>query len=125
MQFFRIIAANISGYVSWRNAVVGSWFIQSICEVFSQHAHAEHVMDMLTMVNRKVSSVTSSTGHKQVPEPCSRLLKKFFFYPGLYLTSTAAAASNTSVTSISAGDSQAQSRVPHHLAIDEEENTDA
>lgn len=42
--------ATTPGYVSWRNSAKGSWFIQSICEVFAQYAKDEHVMDMMTRV---------------------------------------------------------------------------
>uniref|UniRef100_A0A0M3IVB9 CASPASE_P20 domain-containing protein n=1 Tax=Ascaris lumbricoides TaxID=6252 RepID=A0A0M3IVB9_ASCLU len=42
--------ATTPGYVSWRNSMKGSWFIQSICEVFSKYAKDTDILSMLTMV---------------------------------------------------------------------------
>ncbi|KAH7724923.1 cell death protein CED-3 [Aphelenchoides avenae] len=70
-------------YVSWRNAVNGSWFIQSICEVFSKHAQSQSIESLLKMVQKRVSEVYESTPHncKQVPEYTCRLSKDFYFFP--------------------------------------------
>lgn len=72
-------------FVSWRNSVRGSWFIQAICEVFSSSAKEQDVVEMLTEVNYKVA-IGYHTGQdgsicKQMPELTSRLLKKFYFWP--------------------------------------------
>ena len=42
------------GYVSFRREDVGSWYVQAIVDVFSQHAHEMDINSLLTMVNRKV-----------------------------------------------------------------------
>uniref|UniRef100_A0A914RAQ2 Caspase family p20 domain-containing protein n=1 Tax=Parascaris equorum TaxID=6256 RepID=A0A914RAQ2_PAREQ len=42
--------ATTPGYVSWRNSMKGSWFIQSICEIFSKYAKDTEILSMLTMV---------------------------------------------------------------------------
>lgn len=43
--------ATTPGYVSWRNSLKGSWFIQSICEVFAKNARRLDILSMLTMVS--------------------------------------------------------------------------
>uniref|UniRef100_A0A5S6QA57 Caspase family p20 domain-containing protein n=1 Tax=Trichuris muris TaxID=70415 RepID=A0A5S6QA57_TRIMR len=79
-----IAYSTIPGYVSWRNSARGSWFVQAICEVFSKYACKEEVLHLLTRVNDVVATKMSACGHVQVPEPCSRLRKKFYFLPGHY-----------------------------------------
>ncbi|CAB3406095.1 unnamed protein product [Caenorhabditis bovis] len=77
--------ATTAQYVSWRNSVRGSWFIQAICEVFAQHARNMDIIEMLTEVNKKVAcgfqTSQGSTTLKQMPELTSRLVKKFYFWP--------------------------------------------
>lgn len=43
---------NISGHFSWRNTSNGSWFIQSLVEVFETYANMLDVLSMMTYVNR-------------------------------------------------------------------------
>ncbi|VDD87171.1 unnamed protein product [Enterobius vermicularis] len=82
---FLIACATVPGYVSWRNNIRGSWFIQSICEVFAKFAKQLEIVDMLTLVNRRVAEEYESSrdSYKQIPECSTRLRKKFFFFPGL------------------------------------------
>ena len=44
-----------SGYKSWRLPNEGSWFVREVVKVFMEHAHREHLADLLT----KVSSVVT------------------------------------------------------------------
>ncbi len=53
-----IAYATTPGYVSWRNSCKGSWFIQSLCEVFAKFAHRDDVLSMLTKV--KTDPITFS-----------------------------------------------------------------
>uniref|UniRef100_A0A8R1HXC2 Uncharacterized protein n=1 Tax=Caenorhabditis japonica TaxID=281687 RepID=A0A8R1HXC2_CAEJA len=80
-----IAYATTAQYVSWRNSVRGSWFIQAICEIFSEHAGDMDVVELLTEVNKKVAcGFQTSQGPnilKQMPELTSRLVKKFYFWP--------------------------------------------
>ncbi|CAI2351470.1 unnamed protein product [Caenorhabditis sp. 36 PRJEB53466] len=80
-----IAYATTAQYVSWRNSARGSWFIQAVCEVFSEHAGDMDVVELLTEVNKKVAcGFQTSQGSnimKQMPELTSRLLKKFYFWP--------------------------------------------
>ncbi|XP_064644042.1 caspase-3-like isoform X2 [Lineus longissimus] len=58
---FLVAYSQTEGYVSFRNAEKGSWFIQTICDVFEQNYRYHHVLDMLTMVNREVSKKRTKT----------------------------------------------------------------
>ncbi|KAE9554470.1 hypothetical protein FO519_002344 [Halicephalobus sp. NKZ332] len=80
-----IAYATTPRYVSWRNSTNGSWFIQSICEVFSKYSGTLDIMKLLTRVHKRVSEVYESTSgkHKQIPECHSRLRKDFYFFPGV------------------------------------------
>jgi len=47
-------------------------------------AATEHLLDMLTEVNRRVAGELASGKNKQVPEPVTRLRKRLYFWPGKY-----------------------------------------
>ena len=81
---FLLSYATTPGFVSWRNQANGSWYVQALTKVFHNHAHKEHLLDMLTMVNQKVATqYQSSTGaKKQIPAPVTMLTKKLYFKPG-------------------------------------------
>nr|CRZ24914.1 BMA-CED-3 [Brugia malayi] len=76
--------ATTPGYVSWRNSMKGSWFVQSICEVFAKYAKSTDILSMLTLVNKQVADAfeSSSGSFKQIPDHSSRLRKAFYFFPG-------------------------------------------
>ncbi|KAI1728273.1 caspase domain-containing protein [Ditylenchus destructor] len=80
-----IAYATTPNYVSWRNSMNGTWFIQSICEIFSKYAAKDDIMSMLTRVKKQVADVyqSSGSGAKQIPETATRLRKKFYFFPGI------------------------------------------
>lgn len=76
------------GYSSYRDPQRGSWYIQEFVEVFRELAHEEHVMDMLTEVNKRVSQKnhkddSSETTCVQIPCPATTLTKKWFMNPPL------------------------------------------
>ena len=54
------------GYVSWRNQQSGSWFIQSICEIFSKFASSEDICSLLTRVSFFGSHLNLRCGDKKV-----------------------------------------------------------
>ncbi|CAD5213133.1 unnamed protein product [Bursaphelenchus okinawaensis] len=62
MADFLVAYSTVPGFVSWRNSVNGSWFIQSICEVFSKEAAHCDILELLTKVNRRVAKVYETTG---------------------------------------------------------------
>uniref|UniRef100_A0A915PLH8 Uncharacterized protein n=1 Tax=Setaria digitata TaxID=48799 RepID=A0A915PLH8_9BILA len=76
--------ATTPGYVSWRNSMRGSWFIQSICEVFAKYAKSTDILSMLTLVNKQVADAFESScgSFKQIPDHSSRLRRAFYFFPG-------------------------------------------
>lgn len=45
-----IAFATTPNYVSWRNNINGTWFIQTICQIFSEYAAIEDIITMLTRV---------------------------------------------------------------------------
>jgi hypothetical protein len=81
---FLISYATTPGFVSWRHKENGSWYIQSIFEIFQRHAEKEDLISMLTMVNEKVATEFQSTydskNVKQMPGPVTMLTKKLFFF---------------------------------------------
>ncbi|CAK5089073.1 unnamed protein product [Meloidogyne enterolobii] len=80
-----IASATTSNNVSWRNSATGTWFIQTLCEVFSKRAKTDDILKMLTYVKSEVAKKVSNSGgkYKQVPETLSTLCKHFFFFPGV------------------------------------------
>lgn len=74
------------GYASYRDPEKGSWFVQEFVEVFREQAYDEHVMDMLTEVNKKVSQkshrdISSEASCVQIPCPATSLTKKWYLNP--------------------------------------------
>ncbi|XP_031469299.1 caspase-9 [Phasianus colchicus] len=64
------------GFVSWRDKVSGSWYVETLDSVLEHHARSE---DLLTMLLR-VSDIVSTKGkYKQIPGCFNFLRKKFFF----------------------------------------------
>ena len=64
----------------------GSWFVQAISEVFKEHSDSMDIMDMMTMVNRKVAYDFASctdreftSDMKQMPCIVSTLTRKVYF----------------------------------------------
>uniref|UniRef100_A0A0K0CUZ0 CASPASE_P20 domain-containing protein n=1 Tax=Angiostrongylus cantonensis TaxID=6313 RepID=A0A0K0CUZ0_ANGCA len=66
---FLIAYATPPTYVSWRNSLRGSWFVQAICEVFAKHARNIDILQLLTKVNQRVAycfQTSCSSSYKQV-----------------------------------------------------------
>ena len=82
---FLLSFSTVEGYVSWRHADYGSWYVRDLVEVFTKNAFDEHLLDMLTMVNDKVSKRSASKdGSKQTSSVKTELRKKLYFKPGEY-----------------------------------------
>ncbi|KFO84913.1 Caspase-9, partial [Buceros rhinoceros silvestris] len=64
------------GYVSWREASSGSWYVETLDNVLEQYAHSEDLLSMLLHVSRVVSA---KGRYKQIPGCFNFLRKKFFF----------------------------------------------
>ncbi|KAH3781396.1 caspase-2-like [Dreissena polymorpha] len=81
-QDILVACATHPDFVSFRNELYGSWFIQAVVYVFQKYAHKESLVEMLTMVNKVVT-----TGRTGTATQCSKyetsLTKKFLFFPGI------------------------------------------
>ncbi|XP_074748984.1 caspase-9 isoform X2 [Strix uralensis] len=65
-----------SGFVSWREASSGSWYVEMLDSVLEQYAHSE---DLLNMLLRVANAVSAKGRYKQMPGCFNFLRKKFFF----------------------------------------------
>ncbi|NXV51830.1 CASP9 protein, partial [Uria aalge] len=64
------------GFVSWRDASSGSWYVETLDNVLEQYAHSE---DLLNMLLRVANAVSAKGRYKQIPGCFNFLRKKFFF----------------------------------------------
>lgn len=48
-----VVQSTLPGFVSYRDSITGSWFIQILCKIFMNHAHANHIQDLFNMVNTR------------------------------------------------------------------------
>ncbi|XP_030644138.1 caspase-6-like [Chanos chanos] len=76
------------GYYSHRETVNGSWYIQDLCEALRKYGTSLEFVELLTLVNRKVSRRSvgncrdrEAIGKKQVPCFTSMLTKKLYLRP--------------------------------------------
>jgi len=79
-----IAYSTIPGYASLRDHYNGTWFIQSLVQVFSQHAHNTELIDLLRMTSATLSQFENEQGEKQTCNIEMRhLYKRIYFNPGL------------------------------------------
>nr|XP_060614703.1 caspase-9 [Anolis sagrei ordinatus] len=64
------------GFVSWRDKLTGSWYIESLDQVLEQFARSEDLLDMLLRV---ANAVSAKGTFKQMPGCFNFLRKRFFF----------------------------------------------
>jgi hypothetical protein len=78
-----------SDNASMVNPTAGSWFVQTILEVFRRHYKKEHVADMMTVVNLVVAELRGKlldgdgkSYVEAIQMPCivSTLRKRFYLY---------------------------------------------
>ena len=63
----------------------GTWFIQSLVEVFMNHAGEHELIDLLRMTSERLSGFKSEDGEKQTCNIEMRhLYKKIYFQPGIF-----------------------------------------
>ncbi|KAH9499435.1 Caspase-7 [Bulinus truncatus] len=74
-----------SAMASWRDPKHGTWFIQAVAKIFSEHAHNCDINKLMTHVNNLVSQRETKTSErvKQVSEFSNTLRKTLYFFPGL------------------------------------------
>lgn len=84
--------ATTQEYVSFRNILYGSWFVQALVYIFRNYAYMEDINSLFTQVNLLVSEGRARGPDKQisvaVSEYQSTLRHKLFFFPGLTETVT-------------------------------------
>ncbi|XP_078499973.1 caspase-7-like isoform X4 [Lissotriton helveticus] len=83
---FLLAYSTVEGYYAWRNGKRGSWFIQSLCKVLTEHGRQLEIMHILTRVNFMVATGYESEHtdpdfdkKKQVPCITSMLTKELYF----------------------------------------------
>ncbi|XP_061458045.1 caspase-9 isoform X1 [Rhineura floridana] len=64
------------GFVSWRDKLTGSWYVETLDCVLDQYAHSE---DLLNMLLRVADAVSAKGKYKQMPGCFNFLRKRFFF----------------------------------------------
>ena len=78
-----IAYSTIPGYASLRDHDRGTWFVQSLVEVFMSHAHDTELVDLLRMTSERLSQFTNEMGEKQTCNIEMRhLYKRIYFNPG-------------------------------------------
>ncbi|XP_046575682.1 caspase-3-like isoform X2 [Haliotis rubra] len=76
--------ATTPDYLSYRNTMRGTWFVQAITYIFQKYARSEDLVSMMTKVNNLVSrGEVFGQGLKQVSIFNSSFRKKLYFFPGL------------------------------------------
>lgn len=81
-----IAYSTIPGYASLRDHEHGTWFVQSLVEVFMANAHDTELVDLLRMTSERLSLFTNEQGEKQTCNVEMRhLYKRIYFNPGLGL----------------------------------------
>jgi len=99
-----IAYSTIPGYASLRDHDRGTWFVQSLVEVFMSHAHDTELVDLLRMTSERLSHFTNEMGEKQTCNVEMRhLYKRIYFNPGL-----GSPASQTSQPGVFSPDSSSQ-----------------
>ena len=79
-----IAYSTIPGYASLRDHDKGTWFIQSLVEVFMAHAHDTELVDLLRLTSERLSQFTNELGEKQTCNVEMRhLYKRIYLNPGL------------------------------------------
>ena len=81
-----IAYSTIPGYASLRDHSKGTWFLQSLVEVFMTHAHDTELVDLLRMTSERLSQFTNEMGDKQTCNIEMRhLYKRIYFNPGMLM----------------------------------------
>ncbi|XP_060786042.1 caspase-8-like isoform X2 [Neoarius graeffei] len=78
---YLLAMATVPGYVSFRDKVRGTWFMQSLCQNLQQLVPSGiDLLSILTEVNNEVSQKADRTGtRKQMPQPEYTLTKRVVF----------------------------------------------
>uniref|UniRef100_A0A914CAN0 Uncharacterized protein n=1 Tax=Acrobeloides nanus TaxID=290746 RepID=A0A914CAN0_9BILA len=74
-----VVYATSPGTLAFGHKGECSWFLRSICEVFSQHSANDDILTLVTKVNNLMSCYEE--GYKQISHGSYTLRRKFFFNP--------------------------------------------
>lgn len=81
----KICYATVPGYRSFRDPENGSWYIQIMCRIWSEHAHDTHLDDLLKMVGNTASNLRTEESKLQTCSNEDRgFFKTLYFNPGYY-----------------------------------------
>ncbi|XP_011176959.1 caspase-8 [Zeugodacus cucurbitae] len=72
--------STVPGYAAMRHTIEGTWFIQELCDAVQRFGDRNHIGDILTTVNRKVSERRGNKDEIMMPIS-SYTLRKLFFLP--------------------------------------------
>ncbi|XP_016839660.1 caspase-1-like isoform X1 [Nasonia vitripennis] len=86
---FLFAHSTVQGFYSWRNPEEGTWYVQSLCDVFDEYAATHDLAKLMTITARKVATNFASYndldpmlhGKKQVPSVISSLIRDVYFTP--------------------------------------------
>ena len=89
MQIFLYAFSTVDEYVSYRHEALGSYYVRGLVEALRERAFYDHLLDILTVVNQKVSNMEANMPSvenkneiktfKQIPEVKHTLRKKVRF----------------------------------------------
>ncbi|XP_044260262.1 caspase Dronc-like [Tribolium madens] len=74
-----IAYSTLPGFLSHRDTTSGTWYISTLCDVFSQHAHEYHVEDLLKMVDVQLTTIKGSV--RQTTHYENRGFKRCYLHP--------------------------------------------
>ncbi|XP_056129579.1 caspase-9 [Lampris incognitus] len=67
------------GYVSWRDAQLGSWYVETLDRILEENVSTDDLVTMLMMVNNEVSQNSAKGLYKQIPGSFNFLRKLLYF----------------------------------------------
>ncbi|XP_040564695.1 caspase-3 [Lepeophtheirus salmonis] len=83
-----IAYSTIPGYVSIRDRESGTWFIQSLCQTFFQHAHENNLIDLLMKTSEVLSRYSNEKNEKQTCNiELRHMYKRLYFNADISVTS--------------------------------------
>ncbi|XP_011873537.1 PREDICTED: caspase-1 [Vollenhovia emeryi] len=81
-----VVQSTLPGYVSYRDSITGSWFIQILCKIFMNHAHTNHVLDLFSMIDMELKLLRTMHNECQTSSVQSWGFNKHcYLNPGLFM----------------------------------------
>ncbi|KAI3379882.1 hypothetical protein SNEBB_002276 [Seison nebaliae] len=83
---FLFAYATLEGHYAWRNVENGSWFVQTLCQIFDTESEKKEILHLLTKIQRRISYHYHSNcddnfmnNRQQMPCFVSTLTKELYF----------------------------------------------